>query len=273
MLGVYSEDRKLTDRVRRCLGGSRSPEVVTRWDAFRELLREADAGLVAAPDPSPDLFGRLQSVKELHPLTPLLLLARRDAGTLRRLKDVRIEEVVWSGELERELGPSLERAEAERRFREIEERLSSASGLSPTLRAALVRAVRRRPPLLSVADLAAEVDRDRRTLWHHWSGAFPDDSDLTPKGFLDWILLLRAVVARSGGQSWQGVADDLGVHTRTLRRMADRRLDLSLPEVQEEDRERLFRRFRAEVLEPLAPEEDGGAPDGARRDISGLRTA
>jgi len=273
MLGVYSEDRKLTDRLRRSLGGSRSPEVVTRWDSFREVLLDADTGLVAAPDPSPDLFGRLQSVKELHPFTPLILLARRDAGTLRRLKDVRIEEVVWSEDLEEELGPSLERAGAERRFREIEGRLSAASGVSPTLRAALVRAVRRRPPLLSVADLAGEVDRDRRTLWHHWSAAFPDDFDLTPKGFLDWIVLLRAAVARSGGQSWQGVADDLGVHTRTLRRMADRRLELSLAELQEEDRDRLFQRFRDQVLEPLAPGEDGEAGDGEPPDVSGLRTA
>lgn len=269
MLGIYSENADLADRVRRCVEESWPTEVVAAWEAFRKLFPDVDTGVLATVEPAPDLFGRMQSLKELHPLTPLVLVTRRDARTLRRLKDVRLEEVVWTGELETEIRPSVERAEAERRFREIGNRLSSAGQLSPVLRAALVRAVQRRPPPVSVANLAAEVDRDRRTLWHHWTGAFPDDSDLTPKGFLDWVLLLRAVVEQSGGRSWQRVAGELGVHTRTLRRIADRRLGISLNEIDASERDRFFERFRIDVLRPLAPEDGGeGATDAAE-----LRTA
>lgn len=272
MLAVYSAEEELGARIDRCLDGSRTPRITGTWDDFADLLADADAGVVADPEPEPELFGRIQSCRELHPGTPLLLVTRRKSGTLRRLKDVRLEEVVWTGELEEELRPSLERAEAERRFREIEERLAGATHLSPTLRTALQRAVRRRPPLISVADLAAEVGRDRRTLWHHWSGAYPEPSELTPKGFLDWVLLLRAIVARSGDESWGRVAGELGVHTRTLRRMADRRLGISLAEVAGMDRERFFERFREEILVPLdaAGEGDDGEED---EESPGLRTA
>lgn len=254
MLAIFSEDAELARRTVRRLEDVGETEVFDEWIPLGKRLDRADLVVVAAPDPDRDLFARMQAHKGRAPSVPFILVTRRDPDALRRLTDLSIEEVVWADELDEELFPALRRAEGERRFREYERRLRAARHLSPTLVAALARALRRRPPLASVRSLAAEVDRDRRTVWHHWREAYGEKGDLTPKGFLDWVLLLRAAVARTPGTTWRRVARDVGVHTRTLRRVADRRLDATLDEVAEiagRDVEALFRRFSREVLEPL----------------------
>lgn len=251
MLGIYSEDAELTQRLRRRLPDPRAAGVVAGWEEYPRLFGRVECGIVVAPDPEPELFARMQSLKERHPLHPIVLVTRKNPRALRRLKDVVLEEVIWADELD-ELAAALQRARAERCFREIESRLRRCSHLSPTLVAALARAVRRRPPLTSVGTLAAEVDRDRRTLWHHWRDAIRERSDLTPKGFLDWILLLRAASGKTDGTPWRRVARDLGVHTRTIRRVADRRLQASLDRLTTGDREAFFRAFDEEVMHPLA---------------------
>lgn len=194
----------------------------------------------------------MEALKQRDPAVPFLLVTRRDPDALRLLKNVVLEEVIWADEIDRQLPLALRRAAVERRLRDIEERIRAASHLSPTLVAALVRAARRRPPLTSVRELAAEVDRDRRTVWHHWRDAFEAETDdLTPKGFLDWVLVLRAGAAYVEGRSWKGVARELGVHTRTLRRVADRRLDATLDEMAARDTDELFERFEREVMGAL----------------------
>lgn len=251
MLVVYSEDaelaRRLADRIRR----PEATEIVGEWVQLRRLVSDATCVVAARPVPEPDFFARLQALKDREPGVPLVVIVGRDPDTLRRLKDVVVEEVVWVEEVEDDLLPALRRADSERRFHAVEERLRSATHLSPTLVAALVRAVRRRPPLTSVGTLAAEVERDRRTIWHHWQEGFRGDAELTPKGFLDWILLLRACSIKTDDNSWRTVADDLGVHTRTIRRVAERRIDASLDRVASESLDAVFDGFRREVLEPL----------------------
>lgn len=258
MLGIYDEEPELTDRILEDVLPSRPNERTGEWVKFRKLFARSDCALVIAPDPAADLLARLQALKDRHDGVPVVLVTEKDPEALRRLKDVVIEEVLWVEEVVEELPVALRRAEGERCFREIEKRLESAPGLSATLVAALTRAVRRRPPLTSVGTLASEVDRDRRTLWHHWRDAFDGDSGLTPKGFLDWVLLLRAAAAKSDDRSWREVAEQLGVHTRTIRRVADRRLEAPLSEVTNGSRDAFFDAFRSEVLDALVPEEREG---------------
>lgn len=261
MLAVYSEDPPLARRTVRLLEDLHPVEVFQEWARLYSHFSRIDAVLIAAPDPGAELFARMEALKRRDPVVPFLLITRRDPEALRHLKNLVIEEVLWADELEEELTLALRRSEGERRLRRVDTRLRSTTHLSPTLVAALARATRRRPPLTSVRDLAAEIDRDRRTLWHHWQESFDADaSDLTPKGFLDWILALRAHAARTDGRSWKEVAGELGVHTRTLRRVAGRRLGAGLEELADRDLDDLFDVFDREVMAPLLGDAASEAP-------------
>lgn len=251
MLVLWARDEEDRKRVLDRLPDPRNVRPSGSWEGFRRRYPEAGCALVVAPGPEPELLARLQTLRRHHPEPSIVLMTRRDPSGLRRLKDVVVEEVVWTDAPEEELDAAVRRAEAERRFRRMEEMLMEAREISPTLAAALARALRRRPPLNSVQSLAGQVDRDRRTLWHHWRNVVGEETDLTLKGFLDWILLLRAVARKTGGRSWRQVAGELGIHTRTLRRVARRRLDRSLEEISGGNDEAFFLAFEREVMEPL----------------------
>lgn len=233
---------------------------VEAWGGFRRLFPEARCAVVVAPDPGPDLFARLQALKDRHPGIPLVLATRRHPATLRRLKDITVEEVVWMDEMETQLWPAVRRADAERWFAGLADRISADPELPTTLAAALERALRRRPPFTSVQALAGEIERDRRTLWHHWRNAVGEDRDLTVKVFLDWVILLRAAARKTGDRSWRRVAAELGVHGRTLRRVARRRCEEPLQRLADRGRETVFAAFEDEVVDPLlaGPSEAGG---------------
>lgn len=261
MLAVYSEDPPLARRTVRHLEDHGRPELFEEWTRLLGNVSRADHVVVAAPEPGPDLLARMGALKERGAAVPFLLITRRDPEALRHLKNVVIEEVLWTDELGDELALALRRADGDRRLRRIDDRLREASRLPPTLVAALGRAALRRPPLTSVRDLAAEIDRDRRTLWHHWRESFDaGPSDLTPKGFLDWVLVLRARAAKTGERSWSDVAAELGVHTRTLRRVAGRRLGAGLEGLADRDLEDLLEVFEREVMVPLIAEPPAEGP-------------
>lgn len=263
MLAVYSEDPPLARRAARRLEDHGRPEVFEEWTRLLGNVGRADHVVVAAPEPEPGLLARMEALKRQEPAVPLLLITRRDPAVLRHLKNVVIEEVIWTDELDDGLALALRRAEGDRRLHRIAVRLREASHLSPTLVAALGRAALRRPPLTSVRDLAAEVGRDRRTLWHHWRESFDAGaSDLTPKGFLDWVLVLRARAAKTDDRSWSDVAGELGVHTRTLRRVAGRRLGAGLEGLADRDLEGLLEAFEREVMVPLLHDPSA---EGSRR--------
>lgn len=263
MLAVYSQDTDLARRTVRRLEGSGPTQVFEEWTRLRNHFSRARRVVVAAPEPTAELFARMEALKRRDPSVPFLLVTRRDPEALRFLKNLVIEEVVWADALDEQLPLALRRAAGERRLRQVERRLRAASHLSPTLVGALARAARRRPPLTSVRELAAEGDRDRRTVWHHWREAFDDEAgDLTPKGFLDWVLVLRASASRADGRSWKEVAGQLGVHTRTLRRVAERRLDASLDEIADRELDDLFATFERQVMAPLLGDP---SPEAAQR--------
>lgn len=263
MLAVYSEDPPLARRTARRLEDHGRPEVFEEWTRLLGNVSRADHVVVAAPEPGPGLLARMEALKQREPGVPFLLVTHRNPEVLRHLKNVVIEEVLWTDELDDELALALRRSEGDRRLRRIDARLREASHLSPTLVAALGRAALRRPPLTSVRELAAEIDRDRRTLWHHWRESFDAGaSDLTPKGFLDWVLVLRARAAKTGDRSWSDVARELGVHTRTLRRVAGRRLGAGLEELADRDLDGLLEVFEREVMVPLLHDPSA---EGSRR--------
>ena len=251
MLALWSPEDDHRQRALPHLPGDREVRSAGSWEAFRQLYPEAECAVVMAPDPPPELLARLGTLKRRHPDRPVLLVTRRDPAALRRLKDVVLEEVVWTDALEDELAPALRRADAERRFRRLQRELEAAASLPPTLARALALALRRRPPLTSVQALAGEVERDRRTLWHHWDNAVGEDAELTMKGFLDRVLLLRAAACKNGGRSWREVSAELDVHPRTLRRVAGRHSDRPLQELPDDAWSGLFDAFEREVMGAL----------------------
>lgn len=251
MIAIYSRDRDLADRAVRVVRDYRHPEVAGAWAQLRNRLDEADQVVVIAPQAPPDLFARVEALKSDDPTLPVVLVTDRAARRLRWLKDLVVEEVVWDDEVGPELPSAVRRADAQRHFRELEARIRACRRLTPVLTAALARAVRRRPPFTSVRAMAGEMGCDRRTLWRHWRRAFGDRDDLGPKGFLDWILLLRASAGAPVRTSWRRIARDAGVEVRTLRRAAGRRLGVPLSEAAGDGIEALRERFRREVLEPL----------------------
>lgn len=263
MLALWSPEGEERRRVLERVPEGRDVRTAGSWEAFRRLFPEARCAVVVAPDPDPELFARLQTLQHHHPEPAVVLVTRRDPSNLRHLKDVILEEVVWTDALEGELEAAIRRAEAERRFRRLAGRLADAGDLSPTLAAALTRALRRRPPLTSVQALAGEVERDRRTLWHHWRNVIGQEEDLTLKAYLDWILLLRAAARKTEDASWREVAEELGVHARTLRRVARRQFDRPLQGLANGERQAFFTAFEREVMEPLVEHEGG---DGEARD-------
>ncbi len=263
MLALWSREDEDRRRVREHLPEGREVRAAGSWEEFRRLYAQADCALVVAPDPEPDLFARLQTLQRNPSDPPVVLVTRRDPSSLRKLKDVMLEEVVWTDALEEELAAAVRRADGERWFRRLESELEAASDLSPTLVAALTRALRRRPPLTAVQDLAGEVERDRRTLWHHWRKVIGEEDDLTLKGFLDWVLLLRAAARKTPDRSWREVAEELGVHVRTLRRVARRQCDSSLQGLSNGSRDAFFAAFEERVMAPLlAGERSGGRTEG-----------
>lgn len=263
MLAMWSPQEETGQRALPHLPDDREVRSAGSWEAFRRLYRDADCALVMAPDPGSELFARIGTLKERHPARPVLLVTCRDPAVLRRLKDVVLEEVVWTDALDEELGPAIRRADAERRFRRLQDELEAAGHLPETLVTTLALALRRRPPLTSVQGLAGEVERDRRTLWHHWRNAVGEEADLTLKGFLDWVLLLRAAARKAEGRSWREVAAELDVHPRTLRRVAGRHFDRPLRELSEDAWSEFFAAFEADVMGTLLSSDPAKVGPGA----------
>lgn len=263
MLALWSPEEEARRRVREHLPEDREVRAAGSWEAFRRIYPRADSGVVVAPDPGAELLGRIDTLKRRHPEGAVVLVTRRDPSNLRRIKDLVLEEIVWTDALDEELDPALRRADAERRFRRLGAELEADPSLPPTLVSALTLALRRRPPFTSVQALATEVERDRRTLWHHWRNVVGAEADLTLKELLDRILLLRAGARKTGDGNWREIADELGVHPRTLRRIAGRHLERPLRELSEDLRRDCFDAFEREVrqclLDAPAGREDVGA--------------
>lgn len=253
MLTVWAEERDTRERLVNAASAEGAVRSCGRWEEFRSSLEKADCAVVAARPSGGQLIADLQLLEDRHGgadggRPALVLCLPRTSRTLRRLKDAAADEVVWLDEVEAELPLAIRRGRAECRFREFRRRIADCEHLSPTLARAIGRALSRQPPVTSVQHLAEEVERDRRTLWHHWNRAVEDSEDLTLKAFLDWVVLLRAAVERSGSESWEEVAHEFGVHARTLRRTARRRTEDRLGRLANGGLEACFRCFEEEVL-------------------------
>lgn len=96
------------------------------------------------------------------------------------------------------------------------------------------------PPFGSVKTWAARVQRPGRYVWAQWR---QNARAGTPKGFLDEIVLARALMGRVPDASWDQVAGRMQCNPQRLRRIATRRLGRCLSEGVEDNDLRAKRRL------------------------------
>lgn len=248
MLAVHSPDPGLVSRLEGALPPDRRRWATTEPERFARPPETPEAAVVAADDPSPDFFARLREWRQAWPSVPVVLVVPRTGGAVRGLKDVVVEELVWTSRLEEEIGPAVRRAVVRGALREAAREVRDDPAVPAPLAEALSLALRRDPPPTSVQQLAAEVGKDRRTLWYHWRNTVGAGTEMTLKEFLDWVLVLRAASAKQQDRTWRSVAGEMDVHPRTLRRAARRRLGVRLHPLGAAEGDRALVRFRSTVL-------------------------
>lgn len=201
---------------------------------------------------SPD-FPRLRDFKSRHPHHPVVLVTRWDPENARCIKDLPVEEVVWFGEVNLNLEDAVRRACA-REFNYVRcmaVPFEEAKQLPAALCTALAHACRSPHPVGTVNRLAAATGTDRRILAAQWRQVFGANPPLSLKGFLRWILLLRAVGRKTPSEKWSAVAAWIGVSHQTLWRMAQEFTESTLPQLVARGPADLATTFRTQVLDLL----------------------
>lgn len=276
---LYCKDDEPGDRLERALAG---------FTVHRARSREA----LLAPPPiicatvygsttwsDGDVAWLRSAFGPLSP--PCVVVADLSVDCLRRLYPLRSDrlKIVWADEAEdrlrevlREFGKSswgpmwrlgLELVSEHSLRPFVRETISRACGLhddaagSPFV------------PETSVGQLAREVDVPTSTLRVHWREGVPLRCSL--KEFLGWAVALWAVQARSR-ESWNDIADKVGLRRRTLQRKFTRLAGCTLAEAAEHP-ERVVGRFNEWVDYVWEPRSANGSrphdlvaarPSGAR---------
>ncbi|MCG8468302.1 MAG: hypothetical protein MJB57_08840 [Gemmatimonadetes bacterium] len=83
------------------------------------------------------------------------------------------------------------------------------------------------PPLVTVASLGKLARRSAQDVWYHWRG---EAHYGTPKELLQWIVLVRAVLGRPRGATWEKVAKSVNASGQRLRRTVRSLLETTLEE-------------------------------------------
>ncbi|MFP4623673.1 MAG: hypothetical protein ACLFRX_05790 [Gemmatimonadota bacterium] len=200
-------------------------QLVPDWSELIARHRQA-RGLVVEVEDFRD-WPHLESLPRLQRdpcLTPLVILTGRDPESLASLAPIPIERVVWR---------SLPLSEVEAVFEDVFGRLDAAAAVydmpgGRALRRALRRLFVEYPPPRTVEEWARRTCWDRRTLWAHWTAAFPHPPPARLQDLVGWGILLAAVARKRRGRSWQGVCRDLGIEPRRLARLSRRLLETDL---------------------------------------------
>ncbi len=230
--------------------------VTNVWQHFEQAMGKATAGVVVLPWLSDDVFPSLCGFTARRTGWPLVLVTTREADNARHLKDVAVREVVWLHEMERELWRAVQRVIGRPALEAVAALVEGLERLPPTLREALGYACRARTPVRSVAELARATGCCRSTLWYHWTRAVHADPPVRLEDFLDWVLVLHALGRKRPDCAWPRVAEELGVHERTLGRLARRLTGHALRDLDRGGEAAVTALFRQRMVVPLLAEEE-----------------
>lgn len=200
------------------------------WSTFEEACTSAVASVAMvrqlAADGVPE---QLTPGRESAACTSLVLMTDADRENAALAKAAPVRVVLWSDDEPGALLAALERVRVDRDRNATAVELREAGGLPPQLRTVLVRLFLTGSDGISIDSLAAGAGCDRSTLNRQWR-SIAGASSLRLQDVLDWLLLIDAVRLQSRRRKWAGVAAELGVHPRTLTRIAERLAGMSLPQ-------------------------------------------
>ena len=260
MLLLYAADRTALPGIRAALPPGQEVELTSSVADFAGASARADCAIAAIPSLLSGPAASLAAFKLSHPEQPVILITEWDMDNARHLKDLPVDEVVWTQEISRHLPAVVEEAcqNARNSVRSVAATLENAHRLPPPLRRALAFACRNPSPVHSVNQLSRVAGVDRRTLWQQWKSAVNDPS-LRLQDFLHWILLLRALGRKSPERSWPAVAEEMGMGVATLSRYAKQLTGRTLQEVHALGPINLGQVFRSTVYTLLL--EEGAEPE------------
>lgn len=217
----------LSGACRHDIEASVSPDSIS-WvpsiDAFVSSLPQSEAGLLVFPERRHfPLSPLLEAVSQCVAKDRVLIIAPLTADVARTLMAAGTppEQVVWTEEVTDQLADRLRAIGLSDPLVSLELVLSGPDGLPPILVTALRRLVEGCPPPTTIVGLAEAIGVKERTLRYHWRKGL---ADVTPKSVLDWVVLVRAT-QRAERAGWRRSASWLGVHERTLERIATRCMD------------------------------------------------
>lgn len=196
------------------------PEIVLDWDV---LIAEAH-----------NLFENevrksLHSVLQLPARPPVLLLTSSNPVNMRSLPDLLIDDLAWTSESGKEVMARAIRLVKETELQRVAGRFVPSLSTCRTIETALQELFFGADPVARVEDLASRCNVSRSTLWREWVKSRSGNHPACLKTLVDWCLLLRARELHRRGLSPVETARTLGVHERTLDRIANRSAGLTFP--------------------------------------------
>jgi hypothetical protein len=255
-VAVLAWEGRHLDRAVGALARHLSVVATDEAGAFEELLADAVCGVVVV-EWLPAVAGlrKWRLITGRRSWTPVVLVTVRDAENARAVCGARVAEIVWLTEIETALWPAVQRAGADLLLRRLVEAVALRLPVHEPIVDALACAFAASPPFRSVAELAAALGCNRRTLWRQWQAVARPGVGLRLEDVLDWVLLLHAVGLRTARGSWAAVAAQLGVHPHTLVRTAARLTARPLRVLSGRHQVDLAREFAAKLLGagPLSP--------------------
>lgn len=198
--------------------------------------------------------GLLKELERTMPWVPLILVTDRDPDVARRLRDVRVSEIVWFEDLATGLQPRVDKVLDAGRARvpllHLAARIEGLA-LPPAIGSALVYSLRSAIslPVRSVAELAAALRRSPVTLSQEFRASVT--AELNLRLFLDALVILRAHQLRASGRPWEAVGRRLGFTRTTLHRKSKKWPGLTLKGLADTAQEELLARFVSDFERPL----------------------
>jgi hypothetical protein len=259
MLAVFADERLYAARVAATMAEHEPMLLVDSWECLEAVIPSTTCTVVVlgwlrgTADEA-----RLRDIRFRHPRHPIILVTSKSADNALALRWLAVEDVVWLSELERALWPAVQRGHAQALMHDMAAAVSRTLPADHLISRAIAYACRASPPLRSIAQLAAVLACDRRTLWRHWRLALAAGSTFRLEDVLDWMLLLHAVGLKLPERSWAHVAGELHVHPHTLGRIAVRLTGRPLRILGAADQLRLAHRCQAELMHALLGRGAGG---------------
>jgi hypothetical protein len=247
---VFCQSADAERAVRASLATSFSIRCCERWSPVE--LEAAVADCVVAVVPSLQDEGtqdHLKTVTRCAPETPIVVVATRDLQGLDASSTGLAHAVVWLPAVPEQLFPIVAGVLKLSYLEVVARNALGAGSLPEHVRVAIARACRSQAPVNSVERLAMECALPLPTLFDSWRRL--KSSAVTPKLFLRWIRLLRAVARKTPARSWESIAVELEVDVDTLWRDATQAAGCRLHDLSLGTIEVIRERFHDVVLHPL----------------------